>query len=286
MTSSDHLTSSEPTPGVENAQNGAADPAPPTADRALLGLDNVRLDLPLAGVGSRVLAASLDYTLLALLMILWALVCAIGLGVMAGSLSSGWVMAILIIGIFLLQWGYFAGLEIAMGGRTPGKLAVGLRVVTHRGGRVGAVALLIRGLLRVVDNLVAVPLLALDRRCRRLGDMVAGTLVVHERAGQDEEIVVERAPASWGAREVAVVEGLLRRADRLEGERAERLATRLLRWIEREEPDFLTAARPEYRAHPDDALTTLRAAVTTTPAEAAAEPIGEPTSPTSREADG
>lgn len=223
---------------------------------AILGLDNVRLELPLAGVGSRSLAALVDHVLLSVLQ----MVVFLGGVTAAGMLEVGgaWGIAIVGLGIFLLQWGYFAAFEIALDGRTPGKVAVGLRTVSSRGGRSAAAALLIRNLFRPLDFLVGVPLLIFDRRHRRLGDLVAGTLVVYHPAPGSGEYRLRRHPASWGAREVAVVEGFLRRAPYLEPERARRLADRLLRWLAREEPELWVEVAPTLPASADRVLTLRR----------------------------
>lgn len=222
---------------------------------AILGLDNVRLELPLAGVGSRSLAALIDHVLLAVLQLVVLLGGITTVGVL--EVGGAWGVAIVFLALFLLQWGYFAAFEIALDGRTPGKIAVGLRTVSSRGGRPSASALLIRNLFRPLDLLVGVPLLILDRRARRLGDLVAGTLVVyHPAPGGGERL--RRHPASWGAREVAVVEGFLRRAPYLEPERARRLADRLLRWLAREEPELWVEVAPTLPPSADRVLTLRR----------------------------
>ncbi len=209
---------------------------------AILGIDNVRLELPIAGLGSRTLAASIDHFLLFLLQV----VCLAG-GVALlpqTGMAGGWVLGILVFGVFLLQWGYFAAFEIVLGGQTPGKLAVGLRVVSSVGGRTTPAAILIRNFIRTFDILVGIPVMAVDRRARRLGDFVAGTLVVHHREDRREEAQIGRHPAGWGAREVAVMESFLRRAEVLDGGRAQYLADRLLRWIEASEPGFWAEVEP------------------------------------------
>ncbi|MCP4656427.1 MAG: RDD family protein [bacterium] len=230
-------------------------PAPILGDAAILGLDNVRLDLPLAGIGSRTLAALLDYLMLTLLMILWWLGGLIVVGFL--EVGGGWTLAILGIGAFLLQWGYFAVLEIAMDGQTPGKLAVGLRVVSHRAGKPSAAAILVRNFVRSIDLAIGLPMMAVDRRARRLGDFIAGTLVVHHRDPSMEEVRLRRLPAGWGAREIAVVESFLGRAAIMETARAWSLATQLLDWIDQQEPDFLAA---DWKSSPDPILT-LRTAL-------------------------
>ncbi|MCP3956843.1 MAG: RDD family protein [bacterium] len=216
--------------------------APRHSDAAILGLDNVRLDLPLANLGSRTLAASLDHFLLFLLQAIWIVA---SLTVMSAvGLAGGWVVGLVVLGFFLLQWGYFAAFEIALAGQTPGKVAVGLRVVSTRGGRTTAAAILIRNFIRTIDLLVGVPIMAIDRRARRLGDLVAGTLVVHHREDTREEALLGRHPAGWGAREVSVVESFLRRVELMDAAASERLADQLLRWIEGSEPAFWAEIEP------------------------------------------
>ncbi|MEE8525617.1 MAG: RDD family protein [Thermoanaerobaculia bacterium] len=215
------------------------DNPPPTSGESasgatVFGLDNVRLELPIAGIGSRILAASIDHLLLLFLQIVWFF----GGLVLAGMAGlGGWGFGILVLGILFLQWGYFALFEIFMDGQTPGKLGVGLRVVSAHGGRATATAFIVRNFLRTFDLFVGLPIMAVDRRARRLGDAVAGTLVVHDREGP-EEVQIGRHPSSWGSREVAVVESFLRRASRMEPERAQKLGDQLLRWIRRQEPAF------------------------------------------------
>ncbi|HEX9735176.1 MAG TPA: RDD family protein [Thermoanaerobaculia bacterium] len=214
----------------------------------ILGLDNVPLELPIAGVGSRTLAGLVDYLLLLALLGVWWTAGLATMGLFA--LAQGWFWAILVLGSFLIQWGYFAVLEIVMQGQTPGKNVVGLRVVADRGGRASAGALLVRNLIRALDLVFGLPAMAVDRRSRRLGDMAAGTLVVHERPpGAGDEVALRRLPAGWGAREVVVAESFLRRADRMEPRRAQELAGKLLGWIAREESELVAAAgEPEVLA--------------------------------------
>ena len=86
---------------------------------------------------------------------------------------------------------------------------------------------------------VGVVLMALDPLARRLGDRLAGTLVVHQRAGAAEELVVARLPPGWGAQEVRVVESFLRRAGELEPYARHDLARKLERWVDQRAPGFL-----------------------------------------------
>jgi len=91
---------------------------------------------------------------------------------------------LLLILLFVLMWVYPIAFELFMDGQTPGKRVVGLRVVHANGTPVGFTASLIRNLMRTVD---ALPIgyafgffsCVIDPHARRLGDLVAGTLVVH-----------------------------------------------------------------------------------------------------------
>ena len=208
---------------------------------SILGLDNIRLDLPVAGLGSRTLAAFLDYLGMGALAALWIL-----LSLFLGALlTPGWVPVFLLGGLFLIHWGYFAGLEIAMGGRTPGKRLLQLRVVTAEGGTPGAGALLIRNLVRSIDLAAGVPLMAIDPLSRRLGDRLGGTLVVHDRPLEIGP-VLGRVPPGWGARELAAVESFLVRAATLEDQAlVRRMAERILGRIRLDAPDLLAGADSE-----------------------------------------
>ena len=142
--------------------------------------EGVELDLVLAGAGSRFIAGLLDAllrgaTLLALFV----------LAAMSGISEVGAVV-LLSLGSFLVLFGYDVLFELAAGGRTPGKRWTGLRVVGLDGGPVTVGSSVVRNLLRIVDALpgpylVGILLVALTRRHQRLGDLVAGTVVIRER---------------------------------------------------------------------------------------------------------
>lgn len=103
---------------------------------------------------------------------------------------------LLLILLFLLWWAYPIAFELLMDGQTPGKRVVGVRVVHANGTPVGFTASLIRNLMRTVDALPIGYALGffscvIDPQARRLGDLVAGTLVVHaERVAHDTSIPV------------------------------------------------------------------------------------------------
>ncbi len=85
---------------------------------------------------------------------------------------------------FLLQWGYFALFEAFWNGQTPGKRMLRLRVIQQSGRPIGLFESMGRNLIRIIDMLPGFYLIGAvcifaTRRQQRLGDMVAGTLVVH-----------------------------------------------------------------------------------------------------------
>jgi uncharacterized RDD family membrane protein YckC len=205
-----------------------------SSEATVLGLDNIPLELPIAGAGSRALSAALDYLIVGILVLLWGGGC-LALGAMASL--GWWALAAFLIGFFVIEYGYFAGLEIAREGQTLGKWALGLRVVTREGARPGTAALLLRNAVRSVDLIVGVPLMATDTLARRLGDRLAGTLVIHTHA-PERETVARRTPRGWDAHDAALLENFLRRARDMEAWRAQRLAEQLIGAIEGDDPEF------------------------------------------------
>jgi len=210
-------------------------------DTRVLGLDNVAIDLPVASVGNRVLAAVVDYLILGVLTI----VLVIAGATISALIDNGTVfLVVFVVGGFMLNWGYFTVAEIATKGQTPGKQLLSLRVVTDNGGLPTAGALVIRTLLRIVDNLIGVILIAVDPRSRRLGDRLAGTLVVHDSPDRSDSLVLGRVPNGWGPAEVTLVEAFFDRRDTLDPDTLQRLAGRIVSLIERDDPAFLHEVEP------------------------------------------
>ena len=149
--------------------------------------EHVMLDLEIAGVGSRALAALLDLLIMVGSGIGVLIVLAIfaGFGVTIGSIGG----AILLFVGFLVWTGYFMLFEGLRQGQTPGKRIVGIRVVSDTGNAVSMGAAAARNLLRIADfmpppYLIGGVLVALHPRGKRLGDMVAGTVVARDRPFQ------------------------------------------------------------------------------------------------------
>lgn len=208
----------------------------------LLSLDNVAVRLPIARAGSRCLAAMVDYFLWTLVMIALGLTFVGGVILLGPSGGGGWLAAVFLAVTLVVDFGFFAGQEILLGGQTVGKRIADLRVVSRRGAAAGVLSLLLRNLVRSVDLLFAVPLMAIDPAGRRLGDRLAGTLVVHTggpASTSSAAATVRRAPAGWDFERLTLVENLLGRVDTLMPERSSELAGRVLAAAERDDPDFL-----------------------------------------------
>ena len=203
----------------------------------VLALDNVPVELPVARAGSRSLAALLDYSLWFLTMAVLALVTLMVILITGLELGT-WLWAGLVLIYLVLDWAFFASQEVLMQGQTLGKRVTGLRVLGVDGGRASIQAMVLRNFVRAIDLLLALPFLIFDPRARRLGDRLAGTLVVHEGATQ-REIAVRRAPRGWGAAEIALVESFVERAEDLDVEHARSLAKRILSWASRDDPAFM-----------------------------------------------
>ena len=186
--------------------------------------EGIALHLPAAGPVPRAWAWLLDLGLRLALLLL-------GSGALALLGEAG--MGFLMIVQFLIFWAYPIVLEACWNGQTVGKRVLGLRVVAADGAPVGWVAAIVRNLLRTVDMLplfYATGLVAslCDSYGRRLGDMVAGTLVVHttvpvRRRAKPTEGVLAPALALRPAEQAAVM-AFGERADGLHPERQAELA--------------------------------------------------------------
>ena len=212
------------------------------ADSDVFALDNIRLELPYAGAGSRVMAGVIDYSLF------YGVSVALGIAALAllavtGGLAAlegfgGWVVAIALLIFFVFESFWFAAQEIAMSGQTLGKRALGLRTIAAQGHSASTVALLLRNLVKLLDILVGGWFLVFDRRSRRLGDRLGGTVVVHEVASAGAG-ALRRVPQGWGSSKVNVAEELLDRLFTLNDNAARHLSQQMLELIARDDPQFL-----------------------------------------------
>jgi uncharacterized membrane protein SpoIIM required for sporulation/uncharacterized RDD family membrane protein YckC len=149
----------------------------------------VTLSYSVAGVGSRAMAGLTDMVIcivgLLLLTLLYVVLRANGI-LAGGTLSASWGAALVILGQFVLMWGYYVLFEGLMDGQTPGKRIHRLRVVRDGGYSVTFATSAVRNLVRLVDMqpglfyLVGIGSTLVTKRGKRLGDLAAGTFVVRE----------------------------------------------------------------------------------------------------------
>lgn len=216
--------------------------------REIVTPEGVPLVVMRAQVGDRIGAFAFDMLLITVL--LYA--CDLLNGLLAQLGDMGLVQAILLLGVFLLVSFYFPFFELRWQGRTPGKRLARIRVIDRYGGRLTGEAIFVRNLTRWVE--VVLPLAALqdpaqiwpgaeswvglmcvgwllvllllplfNRDRLRLGDLVAGTLVIeHPRPRLLADLAARAADAEpvysftaeqldhYGAFELQVLEGLLR----------------------------------------------------------------------------
>lgn len=155
--------------------------------------ESVELEFTLAGIGSRAYALTIDYLLLwgaIALVILVATLFAvplIGLIERLGGLGNIelWLLALAVLAIFVIYVGYFALLEASSQGQTPGKRIAKIRVIRDDGRPVSIFQTTLRSLLRPIDEFLFLGFFLIvffNGQEKRLGDLVAGTLVV--QAGQ------------------------------------------------------------------------------------------------------
>jgi uncharacterized RDD family membrane protein YckC len=151
--------------------------------------ENVTFDYDVSGIGSRLLSALVDTLLIALLQVIvfGTLILLAGMEVLFSSSAPTWMVAILSLVAFVFFWGYYIFFEILWNGQSPGKRMVGLRVIRVDGTPVTAVEVVIRNLVRLIDLLpaaygIGVVTMFVNEKSRRLGDLAAGTVVVHDRS--------------------------------------------------------------------------------------------------------
>jgi uncharacterized RDD family membrane protein YckC len=148
----------------------------------------VALDMPVAGIGSRFVAILVDYLIWTVAVIAIVIVIALVDPSLSrfSKVGEKWATAISIAIPFLLFWGYFTLFEAFWDGRTPGKRIAKIRVIQRSGRGIGLLESMTRNLLRIVDQFpgiyaVGVVSIFLTRDHQRLGDLAAGTLVIHDR---------------------------------------------------------------------------------------------------------
>src|SRR6267378_3308635 len=198
--------------------------------------EHVDVQFELAGVGSRLAAGLLDLLLLVL------------------GLLALWIGGGTIILTFCFLWGYFTLFEALNGGRTPGKQALGIRVVMDTGRSITPSAAVVRNLVRFIDCYFPVPFapalisMFLHPSNKRPGDMAAGTIVVRDhpptggRGGgapvpaEESAEPLEAGPPELSEEEFRLLDRFLGRINDLTPEVLVRITTDLVRRFERRIP--------------------------------------------------
>ena len=177
---------------------------PPAYDEQLVTGEAVALNIRTAGIGSRGVAVALDFML------------QIGIGLLlvwlvenlGASMDSAAAITMVLVAYVVLVLGYPVGFETLWRGRTPGKAALGLRVVRDDGGPIRFRHAFVRGLVGVVLErpgalffLPALVCMLVNKRSKRLGDLAGGTVVMQERVPSKVAAPPPMPPAlaSWAA---------------------------------------------------------------------------------------
>ena len=199
--------------------------------------ERVPLHFALASIGNRFLACAIDHGLQVFLMA----IIAIAFILLADFVDFGdapkWVYAVLILVVFLIWTSYFIFFEWLWNGQTPGKRWLKLRVIREDGRPITFWEASVRNLLRIFDIMpfpfysIGLICVFISNRDQRVGDMVAGSVVVREReaeaptfdqvfAAPVSDAALRRSfrPVNFNAdlqsvtaREIEVVEAFLRR---------------------------------------------------------------------------
>jgi uncharacterized RDD family membrane protein YckC len=153
----------------------------------VISSEKVPLAFKVAGLGSRSLAWLIDFSIVFGLFFLIAM-----LGSVFEYARAGLGFGVIMVLTFVVQWGYFLLFEWLWHGQTPGKRAIGIRVIDLGGASISFGQSAVRNVLRVADGLPllipdVVPVMygvgflvaAFNLEQRRLGDLAAGTLVVY-----------------------------------------------------------------------------------------------------------
>lgn len=173
--------------------------------------EQIGLEYDIAGLGTRLMAAIVDMIFLGLIAGVALCFGVFGLTAVFGSISdegtaNAIAIAIVALIVFFVVWGYFVLFETIWHGQSPGKRWTGLRVIQEGGYPIGFSHAAIRNIVRVADFLpflyiFGAIVMLVDSRSRRLGDLVAGTIVIKEQQevslasiGSDQPV-----PAPWPA---------------------------------------------------------------------------------------
>lgn len=156
--------------------------------------ERVPLHFALASIGNRFIACAIDHAIqfVILIAIIVTFLIISDVADVGHKLVNApkWVIALLVVMEFIIINGYFAIFEWAWRGQTPGKRIMKLRVIREDGRPISFYEAMVRNLIRVIDFIVppfySIGLVSVfaTSRDQRVGDLVAGTVVVREREAE------------------------------------------------------------------------------------------------------
>lgn len=174
-------------------------------DLSILSAENVNFAVETAGIGSRFAAVLIDATIQLIIILFTFFI--LSYFVLRNPSPDDWMKwtasiagAMLGIFVFLVLYGYYFFFEWLMRGQTPGKYWLGLRVMQVNGVPVGMWPALVRNLLRIVDWMpvcygAGAMVALMNPLNRRIGDLVAGTIVAREQTGKNRRFVLDISEA-------------------------------------------------------------------------------------------
>jgi uncharacterized RDD family membrane protein YckC len=227
--------------------------APLDTDVAIEAPEHIVFSHRVAGPGRRAVAYVIDLIICYGALFIFAMVLVFaggGAAAVSGAMGGieGVGVGLILVAVFAAQWVYFVVWE-GFTGRTPGKSALRLRVLTTTGRPIHFTDAALRNILRAADALpnayvTGLVSMALTRRFQRLGDLVAGTMVIIEPKtsaavplrlwppASPEELLGLPDEVALDADERAAIELLLRRRGALGGAREWELATMITSALE------------------------------------------------------
>jgi uncharacterized RDD family membrane protein YckC len=225
--------------------------------------EQMSLEFAVAGIGSRFLALAVDTLIqFGIGLVLLVIVSVLGFtGALLGFRQHRlWLLALFGVVVFFLMFGYFACFEIIWNGQTPGKRMIGIRVVKDSGRPLTASETIGRNLLRIVDQLpafyaIGVLVALMNAQNKRLGDFIAGSIVVREASMKELKPVWQTeqssmqplgsarlSTAALSLEELGLIDAFLQRRSDLDWEVRSRMAAQIL---ERLRPKLTAAARDQ-----------------------------------------
>ncbi|MDR7898829.1 RDD family protein [Thermosynechococcus sp. JY1334] len=176
--------------------------------------ESIELDFALGGIGSRVLAWLIDQVILYTALVLFSLTAGyiyfyalypwlIEVLPASGQSIEAWSLGIYLLVMFALYNGYYIFFETYWQGQTPGKRYAEIRVVQDNGRPIGLREATLRSLLQPIDFAffgIGAFLVALCRSEKRLGDRVAGTLVIQDEQATrlaPKATTLQQPQAAW-----------------------------------------------------------------------------------------